>query len=149
MNIHFICRGNVLRSLVAETYLRSLGLPNITVSSSGTNVNWDDPTEKKYFARTLDLFKRHNIEAFAKPMPEQLTQQRVDNQDVTVCMNQRVIDEASLLVSLPAATLNWNIIDIGEGTRIANDTNLADLEEEVYNEITPKVDALVASLNLK
>lgn len=149
MNIHFICRGNVLRSLVAETYLRSLDLPDITVSSSGTNVNWDDPTEKKYFARTLDLFKRHGIEAFAKTAPEQLTQARANGNDLTVCMNQRVINEASTLVSLPDNTLNWEIVDIGEGTRIANDTNLADLEEEVYNEITPKVDALVASLNLK
>lgn len=149
MNIHFICRGNVLRSLIAETYLRSLGLPDITVSSSGTNVNWDDPTEKKYFTRTLELFKRHGIDTSAKMMPEQLTQQRIDNQDVTVCMNQRVIDEAGAIVSLPDNTINWNIVDIGEGSRIANDKNIADLEEEVYSEIIPKVDALVADLHLK
>ena len=63
-------------------------------------------------------------------------------------MNQRVIDEANALVSLPAATINWSIIDIGEGSRIANDNNIADLEEEVYGEIVLKVDALVAKLGL-
>lgn len=149
MNIHFICRGNVLRSLIAETYLRSIGFANVIVSSSGTNVNWDDPTEREYFARTLELFKRHGIETFAKTTPDQLTQDCADGKDITVCMNQRVVDEASTFVSLPQNTLNWGIVDIGEGTRIANDTNLADLEEEVYSEIVPKVDALITSLNLK
>lgn len=36
MNIHFICHGNVLRSLIAETYLRSLGIDGVNVASSDT-----------------------------------------------------------------------------------------------------------------
>src|SRR4051812_15204135 len=110
MNIHFICRGNILRSLVAETYLKSLGLRGVSVTSSGTNVNWEDRTERKYFSNTLRLLNTHGIEAHVKDLPEQLTQLRADNKDVTVCMNQRVIDEAGAIVKLPKDIVNWNIV---------------------------------------
>lgn len=147
MNIHFICRGNVLRSLIAETYLRSLNLPNITVSSSGTNVDLTDPTEREYFANTIALFKRHGIEKYAKDTSHQLTQERADGQDVTVCMNQRVVDEARALVALPADTINWDIVDIGEGHRtVPEDIRL--YEEEIFKEITVRVDELIQQLKL-
>ncbi len=144
MNIHFICRGNVLRSLIAETYLKSLNVKNINVISSGTNVNWDDPQEREYFANTLAVLSRHTIESLAKQRPEQLTQDRIENKDVTVFMNQRVIDEAEKIVTLPAKVLNWEIVDIGEGHR-TDRANREMYEEEIYKEITAKVDALVDS----
>lgn len=142
MNIHFICRGNVLRSLIAETYLKSLNIPGVNVISSGANVNWDDPQEREYFANTLAVLDRHGIKALAKPAPEQLTQKRIDKyQDVVVLMNQRVIDEATKIVELPANVLAWEVIDIGEGHRI-DDSSRESYEEEIYQEITQKVDAL-------
>jgi protein-tyrosine-phosphatase len=145
MKIHFICRGNVLRSLIAETYLRSLKLPNITVSSSGTNVDLTDPTEREYFANTIALFKRHNLEKYAKDTSHQLTQERADSQDVTICMNQRVVDEAKSLVTLPSNTINWDIVDIGEGHRtVPEDIQL--YEEEIFKEIVARVDRLVKQL---
>lgn len=143
MNIHFICRGNVLRSLIAETYLKSLNLKNVKVISSGTNVNWGDPQEKEYFENTLAVLDRHGIKRYAKLMPEQITQQRIDaNHDAIILMNQRVIDEASKLVELPASITNWNIIDIGEGHR-TDEASRESYEEEIYQEITQKVNDLV------
>jgi protein-tyrosine-phosphatase len=117
---------------------------NLHVISSGTDVNWDDPQEREYFDNTLAVLQRHSIKQFAKNAPEQLTQQRIDtNQDVIVLMNQRVIDEASKLVTLPNTILNWNIIDIGEGHR-TNEASRELYEEEIYQEITQKVDELVS-----
>jgi protein-tyrosine-phosphatase len=142
MNIHFICRGNVLRSLIAETYVKSLHLKGINVTSSGTNVDWSDASEKEYFSNTLALLEKHGIQTYAKSFPEQLTQQRADNQDITICMNQRVVDEASKLVLLPGKVINWNIVDIGEGTRVVKDNRLT-YEEEIYKEITEGVDELI------
>jgi len=123
MNIHFICRGNVLRSLIAETYFKSLNLKNIDVISSGTNVNREDPLENEYFANTLRVLDRHGIKRFAKNAPEQLTQQRIDaSHDIIVLMNQRVANEASRIVRLPKNTRNWNIVDIGEdGTSLISE----------------------------
>lgn len=142
MNVHFICRGNVLRSLIAETYLKSLDIAGINVISSGTNVNWDDPKEREYFANTLTVLDRHGIEPFAKSAPEQLTQQRIDSHhDIVVLMNQRVADEATDIVSLPVDAIVWGVVDIGEGQRIDHG-NRESYEEEIYQEITQKVDEL-------
>jgi protein-tyrosine-phosphatase len=144
MKVHFICRGNVLRSLIAETYLRSLQLSGITVSSSGTNVDLSSETEREYFANTIALFKRHGIETYAKDTSHQLTQARADDQDVTICMNQRVIDEAKGIVTLPDNTVHWNIVDIGEGRRtVPEDIRL--YEEEIFSEITARIDKMVES----
>lgn len=142
MNIHFICRGNVLRSLIAETYLRSLNIDGVDVISSGTNVNWNDLQEREYFSSTLKVLKRHEIDFYAKSIPDQLDQSRIDgHNELTILMNQRVIDEATKLVNLPSDTLNWAIVDIGEGHRTNNDMR-EQYEEEIYKEITNKVDAL-------
>jgi protein-tyrosine-phosphatase len=147
MNIHFICRGNVLRSLIAETYLKSLELTGINVISSGTNVNWDDPQEKEYLANTLAVLGRHGIRDYAKTTPDQLTQDRINShQDIVILMNQRVIDEAKDIVILPSNINNWDIIDIGEGHR-TDQTHRESYEEEIYQEITHKVNKLVQTIN--
>jgi protein-tyrosine-phosphatase len=143
MNVHFICRGNVLRSLIAETYVKSLNLKGVNVLSSGTNVDWSDETEREYFFNTLELLDKHGIKSYAKSFAEQLTQERADNKDITICMNQRVVDEAAKLVVFPGKVMNWNIIDIGEGTRIVKGNRLS-YEEEIYKEITDGIDELVA-----
>jgi protein-tyrosine-phosphatase len=149
MNIHFICRGNVLRSLVAETYLRSLKFENINVISSGTNVDWDNPVERRYFSNTLNLLNRHGIKPYiSKDHAEQLTQSRSDNQDITVYMNQRVVDEAEAIIELPKNVISWGIIDIGEGHRIVK-SDREQYEEEIYQEITDKVDDLVKLYSLQ
>lgn len=139
MNVHFICRGNVLRSLIAETYLKSLGLKDVNVISSGTNVNWNDPQEREYFVNTLAVLYRHDIKSFAKLEPEQLTQTRIDSShDIIVLMNQRVVNEAAKIINLPKNVHNWGIIDIGEGHRTDIDSRQS-YEEEIYQEITRKV----------
>lgn len=143
MNIHFICRGNVLRSLIAETYVKSLDIENVRVISSGTNSNWNDPKEREYFANTLAVLKRHGIDSFAKDSAEQVTQERIDSHhDVVVLMNQRVAEEAAKLVELPPIVLNWEIVDIGEGSRMLAE-NRELYEEEIYHEILRQVDDLV------
>ena len=145
MKVHFICRGNVLRSLIAETYLRSLQLPSVVTTSSGTDVDLSSEEERAFFANTEDLFRRHAIGQYAKGTSDQLTQERTDNQDVTVCMNQRVVDEASTLVALPTNTINWDIVDIGEGHRIVSE-DIRTYEEEIFDEITAHVDELAKRL---
>lgn len=146
MNIHFICRGNVLRSLIAETYLKSLNIPDVRVISSGTNVDWNNPQEREFFDNTIAVLKRHAIHHFAKPQAEQLTQSRIDNyRDIVVLMNQRVVDEAENIVALPTTSQNWSITDIGEGHR-TDRSNRSRYEEEIYQEITAKVDKLLETL---
>ncbi len=132
--------------MIAETYLRSLDISDVTVTSSGTHVNWDDPKEREYFGATLDVLNRHGIGLFAKSAPEQLNPRSIEDHDLIVLMNQRVADEAKKQIAIPAGALTWSIVDIGEGhrTTILDDGNY---EEEIYNEITEKVDELVRSFS--
>ena len=132
-----------MRSLIAETYLRSLQLPGITVTSSGTNVDLASETERAFFANTIDVFQRHHIAQYAKDTSDQLTQEHADNQDITICMNQRVIDEAHAIVQLPKNTKSWNIVDIGEQHRVVP-ADIRRYEEEIFQEIVARVDELVA-----
>ncbi len=151
MTIHFICRGNVLRSLIAETYLKSLSLPDIAVLSSGTVA--DDYRVSNialgYRDNTRQLLARHGLATYTKQAAEQLTQARLNNTQLVICANQIAFDEAQAIVKLPANTIVWDIMDIGEGTRIANSAAARHAyEEEIYTEITAKVDGLVAELGV-
>lgn len=148
MHILFICRGNVFRSLTAETYLRPLNLPNVIAESCGTNVNMSDPQEREYFANTLSLLERHGIKQFAKNESHQLSQASVDASDIVVIANQRAFDEAAQQVILPQDTMVLKVVDIGEGDRIAIDDNREELEELIYDELTHAVDSLVSDLHL-
>lgn len=145
MNIHFICRGNVLRSLIAETYVKSLELNQIMVSSSGTAVNLDDLQEHLFLLATKDLLTRHGIEKYAKAQSDQLTQERADGHDLTICMNLRVFDEAAKIVRLPGKVIHWDITDIGEGNRTKRE-DTPQYEEDIYSEIIARVDELLDTI---
>ena len=62
-------------------------------------------------------------------------------------MNQRVIDEAAKIVALPPHIRNWEITDIGEGHR-TDRNNREVYEEEIYSEITKKVDELLTKFTV-
>ena len=147
MRIHFICRGNILRSIIAETYLKSQNLPGIETISSGTNVDFSIPQEREFFNNTQELLKRRGILPFAKTEPNQLTNERLKTDDIVVIVNQRAYDEAIELVTLPEDTRIWDIIDIGEGTRIVSGDNRHSLEDTIYDELTLAVDDLISNLN--
>ena len=114
--------------------------------SSGTNVDFNIPQERIYFANTLNLLKRHGIEQLAKREPDMLTQDRIDASDMVIIANERAYSEAKTLVTLPEHTMVWKIVDIGEGDRIVTNDNREDLEELVYTELTSAVDELVKEL---
>jgi hypothetical protein len=64
------------------------------VLSSGTTAAADKERNLPYYRMTLDLLEKHGIRGFAKSgYGDQLTQSRLEEADITVCMNQRVYDE--------------------------------------------------------
>jgi protein-tyrosine-phosphatase len=143
--IHFICRGNSFRSIIAEAYLNSLNLKNVRAMSSGTNAATDRPGNLPGYTATLQLLAGKGIRQFAKAgYGDQLTQSRLAGADVVICMNQRVYDECQQFVTLPAGTRIWSVADIGEPGRIAHTESERNLcREEVYQEIVEGISELI------
>ena len=149
MVIHFICRGNVFRALIAEACLNSMQLKDITVLSSGTVAQRHFSSNTVNYRRTLELLRRHGVEGYAKAhFGDQLTQDRLNDTDVAVCMNKNVHDEARTLCKLPGRVLTWGVVDLGEPGRIAHDeTEREKYAEDAYAEISLNVGRLVQTLD--
>jgi protein-tyrosine-phosphatase len=144
--IHFICRGNAFRSIIAEAYLNSLQIQGWEALSSGTAATVHKQVNEPYHAMTLELLGQHGIRQFAKAgYADQLTQSRLERADITVCMNQRVYDEGLQCVTFPASPFIWSVADIGEPGRMSDvAAEKLRFREEAYQEIAANVDRLVA-----
>jgi protein-tyrosine-phosphatase len=149
MIVHFICRGNAFRSVIAEAYLNSFEFTNLRAVSSGTAAAVDRAGNLAAYTATLELLAKNGIREFAKTgYGDQLTPSRLAGADVVVCMNQRVYDECQRLVGLPAGTRIWSVADIGEPGRIAHTQDgRTRYREEAYLQIVEGVGQLITELS--
>jgi protein-tyrosine-phosphatase len=147
--IHFICRGNAFRSIIAEAYLNSLEIKDSSVLSSGTTAAAHKAQNLAHYKMTLELLGRHGLREFAKAgYGDQLTQPRLDAADITVCMNQRVYEDCLKCIAFPASPRVWSVADIGEPGRISAVESERELyREEAYREITEHVDRLLSEIS--
>jgi protein-tyrosine-phosphatase len=147
--IHFICRGNAFRSIIAEAYLNSLEIKDWIVLSSGTAAASEKARNVASYGKTLELLEKHGIRRFAKAgYGDQLTQSRLERADITVCMNQRVYGECLRYVTFPASPRVWSVADLGEPGRISDVESERRLyREEAYRQIVRNVDRLISDLH--
>jgi protein-tyrosine-phosphatase len=149
MIVHFICRGNTFRSIIAEAYLSSLQIKDLSVLSSGTTAASYKAKNLADYGSTLDILEKRGIREFAKAgYGDQLTQSRLEEADITVCMNQLVYDECLRFVNFPVSPLIWSVADIGEPGRIpVTESDKGIYREEVYDEIAKNVDRLISDIS--
>ena len=148
MIIHFICRGNTFRSIIAEAYLNSLALEDVSALSSGTAATFYKARNLANHRITLELLEEHGMRGFAKVgYGDQLTQSRLDKSDITVCMNQRVYGECLRCVTFSHSPRVWSVADIGEPGRISDVESERQLyREEAYQEIARNIERLVSDV---
>lgn len=151
MTVHFICRGNTFRSVMAEAYLKSLHLKDVQVISSGTVAEQDRLSNIPKFQHTLAQLDKHSIKQYAKPAHgEQLPAGERAAGDIAVVFSERAYRELARVVPIQDNVRIWHIADIGEPGRIPkNEADEQALREDVYQEIVAHVDALVTELKLK
>ena len=149
MIVHFICRGNAFRSVIAEAYLNSFEFTNLRAVSSGTAAAVDRAGNLAAYTATLELLAKNGIREFAKGgYGDQLTPSRLSGAGLVICMNQRVYDECQRLVGLPAGTRIWSVADIGEPGRIAHTQDgRTRYREEAYLQIVDGVGQLITELS--
>lgn len=131
-----------MRSLMADAYLKSLDLPYVEVTSSGSVAEKHRDVNRVHFGRTVTLLIRHGLGSYVKNASTQLDQETIDLQDIVVCVNQRAYDEAQKIVNLPEGAIIWHIDDINEGARIASEDNRDEFEEIIYQEVVANTNKL-------
>lgn len=149
MTIHFICRGNVFRSRMAEAYLNSLRVPSLQAISSGALAEKYAQVNIVIEKDTIDFLKHRGLGKFSKPRWEQLTQEHLRAGNVTVCMSRLVYKESRGIAELPANTIVWDVKDVGEVEPVPmNKLALARSYENTFHEIKKQVDSLVKLYHL-
>jgi isopentenyl-diphosphate Delta-isomerase len=150
MVIHFVCSGNTFRSRLAEAYLKSLKIPNIEVMSSGSYVSLNSVSITPYAALILD---KYNIKEFASKTKTQLTQSRLDEGDITICVNRKVYNECQAqALKLPKRTYVWDIDDVTEFSnqfqKELSQHQVPEITETIFRNIREDVDGLVGFLKM-
>lgn len=144
MIIHFICRGNAFRSIIAEAYLKSLEIPDVQVLSSGTVASKYKADNLARFPKTFGLLKRHDIGAYVKDhIADDIDQAAIDRSDIIIFLDKVAYAEAARSYTFPQRTYVWNVADLGTKTR--SPTSEAEREkfmEDVYEEIVENVEQL-------
>ncbi|QQR52838.1 hypothetical protein IPG36_01815 [bacterium] len=147
MNILYVCRGNAFRSLIAEAYTNSLGLPDVACRSAGTLAVEHKGFNQQSYQRTFTFLQAQGLGPFTKDhYADALTQAHINWADMVVCLNAVVCAEAKDTYSLPKSTLVWDVADMGEPGRIAvTESAKTAAVAAAFTQITRLVDDLVRS----
>lgn len=148
LTIHIICAGNTFRSRLAEGYLKSLQQPGLTVMSSGYKAEANEDGPITFYARIIA--KKQGFSEFIKPHWDQLTQKRIDQADIVVCVNREVHHQVSKRFSLPLTTYIWDIPDVIYPPLASDpktDEEILAITEDIFEKIKLRVHELLFFIN--
>jgi protein-tyrosine-phosphatase len=149
MTIHFICRGNVFRSRMAEAYARSLLGNTAVVNSSGVEASIYPEVYISPFA-SIPL-KEKNLLQFASQQCTLTSQAVLDAANVIVFVDPSIERDVKKKFTIPAKakTYTWQVADIDVRHPIASDdVEKIEVGRETLNEIMGLVDSLLTNLKL-
>lgn len=135
MNILFVCTGNTCRSPMAEGYLRSKNIKNLTVSSCGLNALGD-----KVSQNSADVMNEIGID-ITNHISKQITKEDIKNANKIICMSH---SHKQFLESIGVQ----NAVVLGNGIC---DPFGCDIEtyRQCRNEIIKEIDKIFSSFEVK
>ncbi len=140
MIIHFVCLGNIYRSRLAETYLNSKQLPNVTTISSG--INAADNNNRPISWLTQRLYEVNKLVPFQKSFWAQTSKELLYTADLTIffaeeyhqyCVDNFGYDSNDFEV--------WEIEDLD--VNMKEHMEKIKKTEETFEQIKKKVDDLI------
>lgn len=131
---------------MAEAYFNSLNVTDKHAISSGSVASLHSKANEHNFEITRSILVEHGLKDYMKAEWDQLTQQRIDSCDETVCLSQSVKDECDKLFIMPENTTVWSIPDFDEVVPVpTTEAELHDYAEKTFQAIATNVRQLAAS----
>jgi protein-tyrosine-phosphatase len=129
IHIHFICRGNVYRSRLAEAYAKSLLKDDSDIEISSSGIEAKLALHGDVVIDALKALEADNLKKHLAPSWQQTTQDLIDRVDLLVFMNDSVYHDASKLYNLPKdKCVIWHIKDV----------------DNIYPQVKKQVDILMS-----
>lgn len=146
MTVHFICKGNVFRSRLAEAYLNSKQIPNLKVISSGIDAQLDDCGPITWYAQRI--IQQNSLVPFEKSAWDQTTKDLFKKGDLTVFMDQSIYDFCVKNLNFNSKNFKiWRIGDMGPLFKSREEEiKKVKFTEKMYEEIKKKISDLVGEL---
>lgn len=150
MTIYFVCEGNTFRSRLAEAYLKSKNIDDVTVKSSGTRADHNQNGPITWYAQRI--LKKHGLLAHSSPTWTQATKEELEKADRVIFIGHQNYDRAvNDIGAKPKDHEVWRIKDLWEfgftDDMQGYEDELARIKatDQVFEEIKEKVDALMRS----
>jgi protein-tyrosine-phosphatase len=112
-HIHFVCRGNVYRSRLAEAYAVSLLAKNGSMVVSSSGIEADKALSGDVDPETVRLLKLDALSHHLSPTWHHTTQEDIDKNDIIVFMSKSLFAQANKQFKIPAEKARiWGVPDI-------------------------------------
>jgi protein-tyrosine-phosphatase len=143
--IHFVCTGNIYRSRLAETYLKSKQLNNIKVSSSGIRAGVAEQVTISWYA--LHLIEQNNLLTFVSPTYQLTTESLLSDADMIIFMTKYHYDYCVENLNFRSNNFEiWNIEDMTPEILSAGKEPAIVEATKTFELIKTKVDTLIDKL---
>jgi protein-tyrosine-phosphatase len=152
-HIHFVCTGNAYRSRLAEGYLRSLKIPKIIASSSGTQASIHRKHNGPICWYALRIAVKQGFPEFISHRSIQTTEKIISRVNYLIFMHPDNQNQfMNLFNRLPEKFQTWDIPDLhhlgftGGSLTSGKEPDLIKATEETFVKIKQKVDKMVTEL---